>query len=469
MENYIDIIENKKEELFQAIGDIVAIRSVAGEPEGNMPFGKGVQDALDHLLKKAVADGFEVKNVDNYGAHIDFRGETDDIVAMVGHIDIVPEGDTANWTGDPFKVEIRDGKMFGRGVLDDKGPLMIGYYAMKALRDAGFKPNKTIRIIIGCDEETAWSGMNYYLEREKAPVAGFSPDADFPAIYAEKGLIEYRLKKNIDNGEGFKGPMLESMTGGSVINAVADSAIAVISGVEPEYIKSIVDAYLQTHKCEIKLNINGTKSEIITKGVSSHAAQPELGVNAISILFDLLGSIEFGSLDVNDAISLYNEYIGFNVHGEKAGCAVEDEPSGKLSYNVGLVSINEKEFTLSIDSRCPVTIDVEDIYKGIYAFAAEHALEVEKLDYLAPLYKPVDDPLIKTLMDTYKDYTGDVDAKPLLIGGATYARAVPNTVAFGPVMPGADDVCHMPDEYMRVDDIVTSAKIFADALYKLAK
>lgn len=469
MKDYIQIIEDNKENLFKTIGELVAIRSVAGEAVGDMPFGEGVQKALDYTLSMAEKDGFVVKNVDNYGAHIDFPGETDDIVAMVGHLDIVPEGDLSNWNTDPFKCEVIDGKMYGRGVLDDKGPVVIGYYAMKALREAGFKPNKTIRIILGCDEEDAWEGMNYYMAREKAPVAGFSPDADFPPIYAEKGLIQFALKKTIDNASK-EGIALLSLEGGSVPNAVPDSAVAKLrTGESFDIIKKTLEDVAS--KCNYDVTFDGDENllTITVKGVSAHAAHPSLGVNAISIIFKLLGLVEFANADVNDVVKFYNENVGFNLHGDNAGCGLEDEPSGKQSYNAGLIKIDADEFILTVDSRFPVTCEVEDVYKGIESHAAANGLTVERLDYLAPLYKPIDDPLVVTLMESYKNYTGDTEAKPLVIGGATYARAVPNTVAFGPVMPGLDDMCHQPNEYMRVSDIMTSAKIFAEVLYKLAK
>ena len=444
MKDYIKIIEDNKEEMLQTLSDLVAIPSVVSDAEGDMPFGPEVQKAYDFMMKKAESDGFIVKNVDNWGGHIDFPGKTDDIVAVVGHLDVVPAGDPANWNTDPFNAEIIDGKMYGRGTIDDKGPLLAGYFAVRALKEAGFEPDKTIRVMLGLDEETNWYGMEYYMEREKAPVAGFSPDAEFPVIHGEKGMISFDLTKKINlqaEGDGLK---LISLKGGTVSNAVPDSAKAVI-----EY--------------------SGKTTEITAKGTSAHASTPELGTNAISVMFDMLKDKTFAQKDVNDIIGFFKDYLGFDIHGERMNICFEDEPSGKLSLNVGIVDIEGDQAKIVIDVRYPVTFTLEQVMKGVHEICDPFGWEITENTGAGPLYKPADDPLVVTLMDIYRKYTGQTDAKPITMGGATYARAVPNTVAFGPVFPGEVDLCHQPNEFIDIETMVTSTKIFAEALYLLAK
>ena len=449
MKDYLQIIEDNRQEMLQTLKDLVAIPSVAGEAEGDSPFGKEVQRAFDFALEKGRRDGFDVKNVDNYGGHIEFKGKSDEVVAVVGHLDVVPAGDLSNWKTDPFRAEISGGRMYGRGTIDDKGPFIAGYYAMKALKQAGFEPTKSIRVILGLDEETEWKGMEYYMKKEKPKVvSGFSPDAEFPAIHAEKGLIIFDIVKKLGGGfrdaEKDRGVKLISLTGGTVANAVADGAEAVILR-------------------------DGKREEIRVKGVTAHAASPELGLNAISLLMELLGGIKFDSEETNSLIAFYNEYIGFNIHGEKIGACLEDEPSGNLAFNVGIARIDGEEARFTVNIRYPVTFDVEQVYSGMEEVLEPLGYTIERVDYQPPLYKAVDDPLIVTLMETYGKFTGDHESKPLVIGGATYARAVPNTVAFGPVMPGNPDMCHQSDEYVDIEDLITSTKIFAEALYKLAR
>ena len=444
MKDYIKIIEENKDEMLRTLADLVAIPSVVSDAEGDMPFGPEVQKAYDFMMARAEADGFITKNVDNWGGHIDFPGMTDDLVAVVGHLDVVPAGDRANWNTDPFKAEIIDGKMFGRGTIDDKGPLLAGYYAVKALKEAGFQPEKTIRVMLGLDEETNWYGMEYYMEREKAPVSGFSPDAQFPVIHGEKGMISFDLTKKIDLSSEGEGPKLVFLKGGTVSNAVPDS-------------------------CKAVIQCGGETSELISKGVSAHASTPELGTNAISVMFDMLAGKDFIQKDVTDLIAFFRDHLGFDLHGERFGIQFEDEPSGELSLNVGIVEIEGDQAKLVIDVRYPVTFTLEQIMEGVHKICDPFGWKITENTGAGPLYKPADDPLVVTLMDIYRKYTGQEDAQPITIGGATYARAVPNTVAFGPVFPGEADLCHQPNEFIDIETLVTSTKIFAEALYQLAK
>lgn len=472
MEDFLKRIEESQEDMLEVLKDFTAIPSVVAEEEGNMPFGINVQKALDFCLDMGSAHGFTVKNVDNYGGHIELPGKSDEIIAVVGHVDVVPAGEASNWKGDPFILEEREGKLYGRGALDDKGPLLSSYFALKALKDTGFNPSKTIRIILGCDEETAWKGMEYYMEKEKPNVVGgFSPDADFPAIHGEKGVIIFHFARKIKN-QFSPGVHLVSFTGGTVANAVADKAVAVVSDQETfDETKSEIEGFIKSHNYEIILEqgSNDMELKITAKGISAHGSLPELGLNAISIMYELLGQLNFDKDDVNSAIGFYNTYIGYHLHGEKIGCHLKDKPSGDLAFNVGLVNINDHEEKITVNVRYPVTFDVEDVYSGIEMVVVPLGYRVKALDYLAPLYKPVDDPMVVTLMDAYAKFTGDTESKPIVIGGATYARAVPNTVAFGPVMPDGEDMCHQPNEYISKDDLFTSTKIFAKVLYELAK
>ncbi len=509
-QKYMEIIEKNYESFRDNLGSLIAIPSVVDEAEGNMPFGKNVDDALNFVLDLAEKDGFTVKNVDKYGGHIDFlateSGSKDktwsdsthepgneaadekEIVAVVGHLDVVPAGDRENWSTDPFKMVEKDGKFFGRGVLDDKGPLLAGYYAVKALKEAGFTPSKTIRLILGCDEETEWKGMRYYIEAEQPNVlAGFSPDADFPAIHAEKGCSEFLVERKIA-GESEGGRIITRMSGGTVPNAVADKAVATLNlsgspcGYDAawEKISSLAKSFKPSTRFDVEFE---NLEELITlekvpednavlltsHGVSAHGSRPDLGLNAISIMMDFLGQLDLPEGPSREVVDFYNQHLGYTFNGENIGVAFSDEPSGKLSLNVGLVDINEDKAGFTLDIRYPVTMDLDDVYDGLRATVVPEGYRVKCENHMAPLYKPVDDPLIVTLMEAYKEFTGDEKSEPIVIGGGTYARAVPNTVAFGPVMPGREDICHQPNEYIFVEDLYTSIKIFAKALYELAR
>lgn len=471
--DYLRKIEENFPEQTQTLQELISIKSVKENPvttkEGKtFPFGKGVQDAFAYMLEKAEEMGFETKNVDNYGGHIDF-GAGEETVGILGHLDVVPEGD--GWKDEPYSGKIVDGYICGRGTLDDKGPVIAAFYAMKALKDAGYVPEKKIRLILGLDEETGWSGMTYYFQHEAMPDYGFTPDAEFPALNGEKGLLTFEIAKKFPKN-AIKGLELRSLTGGAAANMVAEKARAVVRSEEPEIYEHIRDLAAEYRKeIDGKINIKGVgKSlEITTEGISAHGATPQSGLNAISLMMAFLGKLNFVSDDVNDFIDFYNQYIGFEYHGKTLGCGLEDEPSGKLTLNVGLVNFDREAITLTINVRYPVTATEDQVYDGIKPLMEKYDLGIIKEEGRAPIYMEPDSPMITALMDVYRKHTGDTESQPKVIGGGTYARAAKNVVAFGAMFPGDPDLMHQKNEQLSLERFKVMTKIYAEAIYKLSQ
>ena len=279
--DYEKHIELNKDEMIFALRDVVRINSEEGEKvigrNGELyPFGSGVQEALEKVLALGESMGFSAKNVDNYGGHIDFSGKTDRIMGIIGHLDVVPAG--SGWDFDPYGGELSEGKIYGRGTTDDKGPVISCLYAMKALKDAGYEPNCTIRLIIGLDEETHWKGIKYYFEHEQKPDFGFTPDADFPVINGEKGMLIFDFAKKITPPQGqAKGLKLRSLKGGTAPNSVADSCRAVLRSDEEgtyDLIKEMVYGYRQETGYKLNVKGAGKSLEITAAGVAAHGAKP---------------------------------------------------------------------------------------------------------------------------------------------------------------------------------------------------
>ncbi len=475
---YLDLIDEYREEMIQTLQELIAIKSVKAEPLGEAPFGAAVQEAFEYMLKKAKADGFETENIDNYGGHIDFGGYLydeegemvgtgDEIMGILCHLDVVPEG--KDWDYEPFGGQLADDKIYGRGAIDDKGPTVAVYYAMKALKDAGVVPEKKVRLVLGLDEETGWKGMEYYLKRVKHPDFGFSPDGEFPAINGEMGLLIFDLAKKIaKTPANAKGVSLRSMTGGNAPNMVADHARAVIKADSYDAVKDKITEFRKNTGYQINAKGIGKNLEITTQGISAHGARPEKGLNAISVLMKFFAEINFDNEDVRDFVDFYNSNIGFNLSGELIGCGFEDEPSGKLIFNVGMVNIDDESAAVTINIRYPVTMNDEQVYDSILPVVNQYNLGIIKKEHKAPIYIDKDDVMIRTLMDVYKKHTGDVNSEPMVIGGGTYARAVKNTVAFGADFPGEPELAHQKNEYIAVSKLIKCAKIFADAIFKLA-
>lgn len=465
-------IEENKTEMISSLSRLISIPSVAKEEGGQYPFGIQVQKAYEAMMEMGEREGFELYNADNFGGHMDFTGREKGIVGVIGHLDVVPEGD--GWDFEPYGGQIIDGKVCGRGTTDDKGPVIASFYAMKALKECGYEPKRTIRLILGLDEETNWHGMDYYLSKaEDIPDFGFTPDGDFPAIHGEKGIIVFDMvRKFSSSASGSKGMELSSLKGGTAANSVADHARAVLydgSGREYNHVKELAAAFREEKGCKINCRGIGKSFEITTQGVSAHGAKPEKGVNAISLMMEFLGKINFVKEDTNDFIEFYNSHIGYNLHGENIGCDFSDEPSGRLVLNVGMIELDKNDVKVTVNIRYPVTMDDETVYNGIMEVLNQYNIGIIKGKHQPPIYIPKDSPIIETLMEVYEKHTGDSVSQPLVIGGGTYARAVRNTIAFGARFPDEIELGHQKNECISVDNMVKLAKIYAEAMYRLSE
>ena len=490
-------IDANWDDQMETLKEIIAIRSVDEGPqtmkretgvdsEGNpvyetleVPFGEGVQKVFEYALRKGEELGFDAVNVDNYGGHLEMpgylfdeqgemTGTAEEVMGIVGHLDVVPEGD--DWSGDPYTLREEDGRLYGRGTSDDKGPVVAAMYAMKAIQDAGFTPHANVRCIFGLDEETNWSGMIYYLQHEKQPDFGFTPDGDFPVIHGEKGVTTFELVKKFSAGNG-EGLQLTQLSGGNAANMVADSARAVLMAGDKrdyDFIRNMATTRKASGDMDISTRIMGKSLEVSVKGVSAHGATPEKGVNAISQLMEFLGGLNFGNDDVNEFIAFYNECIGYDLKGERLGICFSDEVSGDMVVNVGVLAGDKKSATITLCCRCPISCTGEQFYDGVASVTDKYDIGIVKGAYQDPLYLPKDHPMIQTMMDIYREHTGDMESEPLLIGGATYARAFNNIVAFGALFPGREDRMHQADEYFLEEDFKKMTIIFADTIYRLA-
>ena len=472
--DFLDTVNSKinenKEEMLKSLSELIAIPSVAVETDGPKPFGEEVDRAYRYLLQMGEDAGFTIFDADGYGGHMDYDGTEEGVVGIIGHLDVVPEGE--GWDFDPYGGEISDGYVHGRGTTDDKGPVIASFYAMKALKQCGFEPAKTVRLILGLDEETNWHGMEYYLERTPdLPDMGFTPDGDFPVIRGEKGILIFEIVSKLPKSSG-KGLELSSITGGTAANAVPDFARAVVTdtaGGGYEMIREAAANCADHNGWEISTRKIGKSLEITVHGKAAHGAKPEQGINAISILMDFLGRFSFLNDGVMAFLDFYNGAVGYDLHGERLGCALEDEDSGKLIVNVGKAEIGKNEARLTVNIRYPVSCTSEQVYEGIMKVLDGYGYGIVKLRDEKPINIPSDSRLIRTLMDIYRSHTGDQESEPLVIGGGTYARAMDNIVAFGARFPGEPELEHQKNEKISEENLVRLAEIYAEAVYELAK
>lgn len=454
-----------KEEVIKSIVEAVQIKSVEDAYSPGNPFGDGPAEALDYFLKLGENMGFKVENFDNYAGHIDF-GEGDETVGILGHVDVVPEGD--GWDFDPYGGEIVDGKIYGRGTLDNKGPMIVCLYAMKALKDSGVKINKKIRMILGTNEETGWEGIDNYFNVYKMPQPdiAFTPDADFPLIFAEKGILRVDLSKKIDSINQI------NIQGGTAVNSVPEKAtvkVLMTSLKSKDNIINICKIFNCDKDYEISLEFSEEFLTISSKGKSCHAMSPEEGYNAISALMSFLKKIYRNEDEFKSVIEFFNEKINMESDGTSLGAACSDSDSGNLTLNIGKINSDGNNLKISIDIRYPVTSDPDFILNQIKLSAYQYGITVDLVEDKKPLHVPKDSFLVTTLMNCYKDITGDTDAVPLSTGGGTYARAVTNGVAFGALLSDQEDNMHQKNEYLEIKKIDTWLKVYVEALHRLAK
>ena len=401
-----------KEQFLNSLQTIISYPSVLNEGENGTPFGQAIQDVLEKTLELARELGFQTYiDPEGYYGYAEI-GQGEELLAVLCHLDVVPAGDLKDWQTPPFEATIVGDYLVGRGVQDDKGPSLAALYAVKSLLDDGIQFTKRIRFIFGTDEETLWRCMNRYNQIEEQADLGFAPDSSFPLTYAEKGLLQVKL-----HGPGWDDLPLQA---GQALNVVPDKAT--YAGHRLEELLPVLD--------QSGGQYSQTEDSVTVLGVSKHSKDAAEGVNAI-----------FGP--------------------------ISDEPSGDLSFNLATLVIDQEQSEIGIDIRIPVLADKEALVARLQEIAASYQLEYEEFDYLAPLYVPLDSPLVSSLMAVYQEETGD-KTPAMSSGGATFARTMENCVAFGALFPGAEQTEHQANERAKIEDLYAAMEIYREAIQRLA-
>lgn len=454
------LVEQNREAMVKTLQEAVRIKSVQEGALPGKPFGPGPAQCLAYMLEEAEKMGFRTQNVDNYMGWCEY-GEGPEMVAVLGHLDVVPEGD--GWTREPYGGEADGENVYGRGTMDDKGPTVAALYALKALKDSGVPLKRRIRILFGTNEETGSKDMQYYLDQGgEIPVCGFTPDGEYPVINGEKGIINVTFEREYAQS----GPLiLKEIKGGSAFNVVPALASALLQ-CEPAEAARILERYGEKDS-KVQWEVIPEGLKVTAQGIQAHAASPEKGENAIGRLLAALAEMPFAD-DLQQALAFLGKKIGLEVHGESLGICLEDTASGKLSFNMGVIQGDAGKLTLKINYRYPVTKSYEECaLKLDDQFAAAGFQKVSEAHKKALYVDPKTD-YIQTLLRVYGELT-EFEPKTICIGGGTYAKSIPNIVAFGPIFPGDTVREHLPNEYWEIDKLVLNAKIYAEALYRLAK
>lgn len=446
-------------ELIESVSEMIKIPSVEDPTTQTpqKPQGEGCYRALKKMAEKAEALGFSFKNVENVAGHAEW-GQGDEILGILGHLDVVPAG--TGWDDDPFSGKVKNGYIWGRGAIDDKGPTLSCLYAQKALMNLGFKPKKKIRTIIGTAEETNWKCMKAYFESEKMPTYGFTPDGQFPIIQSEKGILHLEIY----------GPLTDKFRAyaGERANVVPNRAFAKVpADLEVREPLELVPQSRLDEPVSLLGQTEGSYKFVWAKGLEAHGSTPQQGHNAI---VDLLVGLDKAGVD-HPLIRFFAK-VGQSPDGAPLDIDYEHEIAGRLSWNPGMLRVTKDQCKVTVDIRYPYGVTIEEIVDKIKRHLTP-GLEINSLSVggdktKAPLLVESDHPLIKSLQKAYNEVTGE-EADLLAIGGGTYAKAIPNTVAFGAEFPGEPMLAHKANEKLSLESLEKMTLIYAYAIYLLSK
>lgn len=411
----------------KTIQELIRIDSTNQPAEEGMPFGKGAARALQAFLSCAAAMGFETRNYDNYVGEVLF-GEGEPF-AILAHLDVVPAG--SGWTHAPFGGEIENGKLYGRGAMDDKGPAVVCLYALKALKDEGFQPRKTIKLIVGCNEECGWGCIDHYKQCAEMPKVGFTPDADFPVIYAEKGILHVKFYFPVENAP------FTALYGGKGVNMVCDEAFAQCD---------------KTEGAE-RYSLRVEDDLLVSRGVSAHGSTPEKGKNALEPLFAYFAR-------TNEDMRRAHEILFEDIFGLKN---FADE-TGRLTMSPDIANYGDGILSVCVDIRYPATLPLQAVLDVLNKTGVRY----EEIHHQSALFNPKDSFLIQTLQRVYNEATGE-RAEPIAIGGGTYARALECGAGFGPQLCGEPVTIHQKDEYISIPHVKFLLNLYRRAVEELTK
>lgn len=454
-------LESHWDEMIADIDTLVRIPSVEelDKATAGAPFGPGPRAALTAALEMAEGMGFETHDAEGYIGYADLPGKTDDQIGIIGHTDVVPAG--PGWTFEPYEVARKDGYLIGRGVIDDKGPSVVALHAVKFwkdLQDAGIADQfpYTIRFLFGANEETGMADVAYYREHYADPLFLFTPDAEFPVCYGEKGLYDGFVTMPC-SAEG----VIVELEGGVASNAVPGQAHAVVRSDAATL--SAVDGI--TISCA-----DEGLARIDALGKSAHASTPEAGVSAIGLIVNYLLENNLCD-DAERAFLEFEQRLIAHTDGSGLGIACSDEHFGPLTAVGGTIRTEDGRFVQSIDCRFPTTITADAITGKIREAAEAAGCSYRTGRMEEPFFMDPQSPVIQALLSAYNEATGE-SAEAFTMGGGTYARHFSNAASFGPEksweeLPSWVGGMHGPDEGVSEQLLKDAFRIYALTIGKL--
>lgn len=453
-----DYIESQRENMIGTLSELISYPSRLSAPEPKAPFGKAVAGCLEKALEIMSGFGFKTRNFDGYVGTA-LMGDNAEL-GILAHLDVVPEG--SGWTTDPYKAAVKGGKVFGRGAIDDKGPAVAVMYAMKAIRELGIPLKTGVKLILGTNEENGSEDLKYYFSKEAPTKYTFTPDGSYPVINIEKGRILASI--TADSQPSPSSRVLVELKGGTVANAVPESAYALVSGVDEKEIENAISGF--DGKVEFSFKRLGGCMRIDSSGKSAHASTPDIGQNAITAILELISHLNLQD-DASKKIKSLSELFPFGDNsgrGAKIDCS--DELSGSLTCVLSIISYELGHLECKLDIRIPASFKYGDTASKLKSSIESSGFNAAEISGADPHFVSPDSHFVKTLLSVYEDVTGEKGGC-IAIGGGTYVHEIEGGVAFGAEFAGEDNHMHSADEFITVDDLILNAKMFAMAILKI--
>ena len=457
-------IDSKKDEMIEDLKTLVRIDSQRGRAKEGKPFGDGpakVVAAAEGLMKQY---GLQTTNYDNYVVTGDF-GTQEKALDILAHLDVVPV--TEDWTvTEPFQPKVVDGRIYGRGTADDKGPAIAALYALRAIRELGLPMKKSVRLILGSDEECGSGDLEYYYAKEQEAPYTFTPDADFPLINIEKGSFKGEFSADFP-AEDAKAYVV-SFTSGDKVNVVPARATLVVAGVEAAVVEeAAARVTAQTNVAfTTESQADGTV-KVSAKGVAAHASTPAEGKNALTATLRLITALPLDATKGLAALLGLEALFPYeDTCGKQAGIDRENEESGALTLCFSIMDYTPEHLHAIFDARLPIGCTKENTSYPVKEALAQYGITLDNDELREPHCVPGDSWFVQTLLGSYERYFGK-KGKALSTGGGTYVHELERGVAFGCMVPEVDNHMHGDDEFMEIEMLLRSAKIFADAILKI--
>ncbi|EEE49200.1 dipeptidase PepV [Staphylococcus capitis] len=446
---------------------LLSIESVRDDSKASedAPVGPGPRQALDYMYELAERDGFSTHDVDHIAGRIE-AGQGEDVLGILCHVDVVPAGD--GWDSDPFDPVVTDDAIIARGTLDDKGPTIAAYYAVKILNDMNVDWKKRIHMIIGTDEESDWKCTDRYFQIEEMPTLGFAPDAEFPAIHGEKGITTFDLIQDQIN-EDVDEPDYELLNfeSGQRYNMVPDHAEARV--LVKENMTDVIqnfEYFVEQNELQGESTVDSGILILTVEGKAVHGMDPSLGVNAGLYLLKFLSSLNLDK-SAKDFVEFNNRYLFDSHFGEKMGMKFHTDVMGDVTTNIGIIKYDNKEAgRYGVNLRYPQGFEFEEAVERFTNEIKDIGFSLELGKVQKPHYVDKDDPFVEKLVKAYRNQTGDM-TEPYTIGGGTYARNLDKGVAFGAMFEDTEDLMHQKNEYMTKKQLINATSIYLEAIYAL--